>query len=244
MLPTRPFKSAHWTITVVFVLAWTFSLIWDSRSCGNGSLYGETALATATIFVSLWTNHIQCGFNAEPRAILRIVGGCLYDILTLFLICLVLSFPVFMLSPIYDCMTPRAYSTVLLREGSALKQEIERRASQNHGLVGVGAGLTVAVEREGDVGVVLRDGTIVLANATAMIILEPSYKDSLVTWSCQGYPSRNVPVECRRPSSTSVPVRQKIWARIHGGRHVGRKQPFGGASPMLPLAARFLEWTG
>jgi hypothetical protein len=163
------------------------------------SVHVITVLATATICVVLWANHLRYAPIKRMGDIGRIFGGATYDLVLLVLAFTVIVIPLAVLTPTYECMTDRQKVSMLLASSSTLKQAITERIQENHTLSHTGSGLTITPNNHVSGGLVTADGTIIIASndPPAVIILTPALHGTEVQWQCQGFPPAQVPSMCR-----------------------------------------------
>ena len=193
----RPLSGAHWSLLVVLVLLWEFT-IWG-ESCREGPYNFEVALLTATICTALWINHIQVGPILQARAVARIAGGALYDLLSFALVLIVAAIPIVIFLPTYSCYTPRSKVSEIVLYASSFKTEITQRALKTKSLANVGIGMQVLPSRRVKGGMVTKDGVIIVTSEDppAVVILTPDIQGGEIKWQCRGYPTKYMPAMCR-----------------------------------------------
>ncbi len=193
----RPFSSAHWSLLVALVVAWCFLLF--GAPCRTSPRYWEVALFTLTVCIALWTSHVRPRSTSGWRKVGGIVlrAGC--DLLLLVVLVVACCLPLAMLTPTYDCMTPKRRASVLILSASSARVQIAERVAQSHTLRGAGAGVSVAIGEGAKAATVTEDGVIVVAgdDPVAVAIFQPSLVDGKISWSCKGFPSSLMPSSCR-----------------------------------------------
>lgn len=205
----RPMASAPVALFVGIVLIWVGMAfgpgLWSCEA--QPSVHGITVLATATICVVFWVNHLRYAPIKRMGDIGRIFGGATYDLVLLVLAFTMIVIPLAVLTPIHECMTDRQKVSVLLANSLNLKQAITERIQATHTLSHAGSGLTITPNNHISDGLVTADGTIVIASndPPAVIILTPALHGTEVRWQCQGFPRAHVPFMCRVSAVAATP---------------------------------------
>jgi type IV pilus assembly protein PilA len=179
------------------VALWEFVLL--GQQCKEGPYYFEGALATSTIFIALWTNHLRAAPLQNARSVARIVGGTLFDLLSFALLLIVIAIPFTFFLPTYQCYTSRARVLEAIVIASSLKTEITQRALAKKSLVNVGVGMQMAPAGRVKGGMVTREGVIivVIEEPVAVVVLAPKMEGEEVKWECHGFPAKHMPAACR-----------------------------------------------
>jgi hypothetical protein len=176
------------------ILAW--ALMWSTSPCKEESYYLEVLLATATITLSLWVSHLRNGPVNTWLGYAKVIGGAGYDLIMLLGCLLLIAIPLAIVTPAYQCYTPRAKVSEMLAYGAAARHEIDERIENGVSLKDAVTDMTIELSGSLAWGTVTSDGVIILAreDPVALIILEPSPRDKGV----KGFPNAIVPAECRR----------------------------------------------
>lgn len=192
----RPFANLHWVLLAILILLWEFSVF--GQPCKEGPRYFEVALASTTVCLALFANYDWTNTPKEWRILAKGLLRTFYDLLGLVVLLIIVAIPIAILTPIYDCYTPRARVGALIMQISPIREEIRARILQNKSVSNAGAGLKVKAEGQIKAGFVTRDGAIVAASEmpAAVIMLTPDIVDGTVTWKCTGYPIKVMPMEC------------------------------------------------
>ncbi len=193
---SRPFQGAHWLLPVILVVAWVFVSV---TPCKEPPYYFEASLVTASIFLSLWVSHLRASSEPDWRRIVSVAGGALYDLLTIFILSIFVVLAITIVSPIYDCYTPRAKVTEMILTASALRGDIDAHFVQNKTLRDSGLGLVVHPSGRTKAGLVTNDGTIIAIgeDPPAVVLLQPTVIQGQISWRCQGFPAKIMPNVCR-----------------------------------------------
>ena len=193
----RPFSNAHWLLLAALIVVWELAL-W-AQPCNEPPYYFEIVLVTVTVCISLWLSHLRVAPILTWRGGVKVITGAIYDLTLFFLLWVVVSMPIAVAMPTYQCYTNRAKVSELILSAYTMRSAIERRAAQTQSLNGVGAGLRVELGRRTKGGLVTNDEIIIVASddPPAVAILQPSFIEGKITWSCLGFPTKHMPGICR-----------------------------------------------
>jgi Tfp pilus assembly major pilin PilA len=180
----------------ILVLILTF---WVREPCTASPFYFETVLATFIVCVVMWSNHLRLAPIHHWQSVAKVVLSSVYDLILLIFLFILISIPVAVITPAYQCYTPRAKVSELIMSASLARQEIENRAKKTNSLQGVGIGLQIAPDRRAKAGAVTNDGIIVAVSEDppAVVILSPTLDRGTISWKCLGFPTKYMPQPCR-----------------------------------------------
>jgi type IV pilus assembly protein PilA len=107
--------------------------------------------------------------------------------------------------PAYQDYTIRAKVSELILAGSGFRTTITEKAQVDSTLASSGVGVTVVATGRISGGSVTDAGVITIAGSTAAtsvgavvtLVLNPTFTNGSVTWSCSGTPSKYFPASCR-----------------------------------------------
>ena len=193
----RPFAAAHWSLLALLVAAW--AVLGLAEPCRTAPFYAELSLATLTVCLALWANHVARAPLRSQADLCNVVLRSIYDVLTLATLLFVLSIAGSMVMPHFECYTDRARVSEMLLSASPLRESIKDRALAQGTLAHAGQGLKVARMGLVSGGLVTEDGVIVIAGEKplAVMFLTPTLQASQVVWTCVGYPAPSMPAPCR-----------------------------------------------
>jgi hypothetical protein len=193
----RPLAAFRWPLVVILAVPWLILIF--AQSCREAPAYPEVTLATATICIALWANHARSGPATSLRVVGKIVGFAVYDLVSLALLLLLLAVPLAVVFPHYDCYTPRAKMSEVFLSASPIRNEIGERFARTKTLRDVAIDLRITPTRRVAGGYVTADGVILLASEDppAIVIFMPQTNGSTLTWKCQGFPRKVMPLPCR-----------------------------------------------
>jgi len=187
----------RWPLIVALVASWLVLLF--AQDCRETPLYPEVVLATATICITFWANHVRSDPTTGLRSVGRIIGFAIYDLISLAGLVFVLAIPLAIVIPHYDCYTPRAKVSEVILAASPIRNEINERFTHNRTLRDVGVGLQVTPSKRVAGGFVTTDGIIVLMSEDppAVVVIQPQSVEGQITWKCRGSPLKIMPTLCR-----------------------------------------------
>ncbi|MDB5807081.1 MAG: hypothetical protein JWN73_4403 [Betaproteobacteria bacterium] len=198
----RPFAAAHWSLLLVLVVMWEALLLRDV--CAGPPFYAKAALATATLALALWSNHLARAPLRSLRALAAVALRSAYDLLALGLLLLLLALPGFFLLPAAQCYSDRGYVVEVLASATPLREAVAARALAAGSLAHSGAGLKVGRVSLGagvivGGGLVLEDGMIIVVGEkpAVALALTPTLTAGRVEWTCSGFPQQAMPAACR-----------------------------------------------
>ncbi len=180
-------------LPVSLILLWEYS--WYLRRCVEAPRYYEIVLATVTICLALWTNHLRAGHVQTLRTAGRILGGALADLLLLFVLVMLFGIP----APAVTCASPqKLWGLRMYSATDEVRGVIATRILQRHSVSGVGNGLHLEVATWAKTAVITGEGMIVVASddPPAMLVLRPVLAEGKVNWTCVGTPTQYVARPC------------------------------------------------
>jgi type IV pilus assembly protein PilA len=195
--PTRPFSNAHWTLMVALLALWEFAIL--GQPCKEGPYYFEVSLLAGTMCIAFWIADLRKGVLVGWRRIPRVLTLVLYDLCAFLLILVLVTLPIAVICPAYQCYTPRVKVSEIVLYGSSFRQAITERAEKQHSLKDTGRGLTVNPRGRVSGGYVSPNGIIVVTSddPPAIVVLQPSMENTSVKWTCTGFPLKWMPGSCR-----------------------------------------------
>jgi hypothetical protein len=196
----RPLAEAHWSLPCLVVitgLALTFA-----QPCRSGPYYAEVAWAVLVACIVLWTNHVRRAPLNGLRVALRVLTGAAVDGAKLLLIWFLAAFPLAVITPTYQCYTDRAKAAEVLLAGVSMRDEVAANVQATGTTTGAGRGIRFTPTGRVGAGFVSEDGNVVLIGSDPPVafLMTPSLKQGAVTWRCQGFPEKSVPMMCRGPA--------------------------------------------
>lgn len=183
---------------LLFLLgAWVVDFFVFVCSESHGSFY---ILATATLCILGWANHIRLGAIEHLKDFGKWIAGLLFDLLLLILLGVVCTMALLLFFPAYQCYGSRAKVAEALMGVASLKNEITDRAEKAGSLGDAGKSLAVPQSKRIAGGMVSPDGQIfvILEDPPAVFTLVPAMRAGRIEWSCEGYPVKYMPAPCRK----------------------------------------------
>jgi len=178
---------------ILLAVVWAVVLV--ALACHEKRELALMALATFTLTIAFWSSHSRVGPVANLALLARVLAGGAWEIIiqSLFLL------PVLFLIPLYSCYTDRSKASEVLSGLQGAKIAVAERALQSGTVANSGEGVVIAPFGRLKLGRVLPDGTIVAAaeDPPVVFILQAKLSGGEVSWSCQGFPSKSVPTQCR-----------------------------------------------
>ncbi len=157
-------------------------------------------LATATLCILGWANHICLGAIEHLKDLGKWIAGILFDLLLLVLLYAMCILALSLFLPAYQCYGSRAKVAEALMGVAFLKNEITDRAEKAGFLSDAGRSLAVPQNKQIAGGMVSPDGQIfvVLEDPPAVFTLVPAMRAGRIEWSCEGYPIKYMPAPCHK----------------------------------------------
>jgi len=195
----RPLANAHWLLLAVLIALGILMLLYMDSSCIATSTNLIYAWITFAVLVLAWSNHLMVHPLDNIEKILKFTGYFLQDFCVFLLLAFLVSLPLAIILPTYDCITPRVKAGEIILSASMARTEIADRFAQSHTLEGSGVG--VRVEEFGRLAYtrVMPEGTIILVgkDPAIAVVFEPFLQKGKLEWKCKGYPENAVPASCR-----------------------------------------------
>ena len=193
----RPLAGSHWSLPAVLLVVGVLLLL--AQPCKRGPYYVEYIAIAVTVCLALWSNHVARAPVQSAHGAALIVGRALYDFVLLVGLLLLVSFPIAIFLPAYQCYTDRARASEVLLMGSFMRAEIEARAAKLGTLTGAGRGLEITPTGRTRAELVANDGVIVVVGEDPPVVfmLSPTLSGGAVIWKCLGFPEKAVPMTCR-----------------------------------------------
>jgi hypothetical protein len=193
----RPLRSAHWILPVLLVAGPLALLI--AKPCREGPFYLDVFVATSFLIAVVWANHVAVAPVRTWRSALAVTAGSLKDFLLLLVALILLSIPVAILMPAYQCYTDRAKAAEVILAGAALRAEVEKKALAQRSLTGSGRGVVFPPSGRAQWGLVTDQGQIVVVGEDPPVAftLTPSLEGGSISWTCRGFPEKFAPKLCR-----------------------------------------------
>ena len=193
-----PLAAFRWPLKLALIAPWVV-LNFLANSCEQQPSQYGVALLTATVCIVLWANHLAVAPVRRFRDAIRLVGISLYDLIALVTMSVVISLPIWIFTPIYQCYTPRAKASEVVLAASSYRSVISDRFEQAHSLRDIGKGIAVIPAGRVKKGLVTSDGVIVVASddPSVVVFLTPEVLGGKLNWRCSGWPQKIMPMLCR-----------------------------------------------
>lgn len=156
-------------------------------------------MISLTVCLAAWVAHLRVHPVNGWRSVALVVGGALYDLILLFLTIIIITIPIFIFLPTYQCYTSRHKISELIVAASSNRDEIVERFTTQKTLSNIGSSLEIKTGGRVKSGVVTPDGVVILASEDppAVVLLIPSIAESGLKWKCIGFPSKFMPQSCK-----------------------------------------------
>ena len=163
------------------------------------------ALVTATVFIALWSNHLNMGSVKNWRDGAHLLWLTTGNLLRFFMLALFFCLPSFVAMPSYGCYEERLRASSFLAYSTSIKLEIQKRAEKQKSLMNTGINLAgpdelakLAHTRISLDGVI----TVIGKEVPVVLVLTPRWNTATerVQWNCFGTPTKDVPPPCRSAS--------------------------------------------
>ncbi len=193
----RPLPTTHWSLPLAIVGA--ALLLAFAQSCREGPWYPELTWALLSCAFVLWANHLVVAPVRMARQWGQIVIGSCKDALLLLLWFVLAGIPLAIITPAYQCYTPRAKVIEVVLAASTLRSQVEENARASGKLDDSGRGIAFHPSGRSVAGFVTRDGEVIAIgdDPPVVIVLSPQFAENSVKWECRGYPEKIVPMSCR-----------------------------------------------
>lgn len=193
----KPLPTAHWSLPAMIVgvaLLLTFG-----QPCREGPWYPELSWVLLTSAAVLWANHLAEAPVSAFKQIGRVLLGSCRDALLMVLWFVLAAIPLAIVTPTYQCYTPRAKVSEVVLAASTLRSQVEENARARGTLDGSGQGLMFSPSGRTVAGFVAGGGEIIAIgdDPPVVIVLSPKSVESSIKWECRGYPPKIVPMSCR-----------------------------------------------
>jgi type IV pilus assembly protein PilA len=193
----RPLPGAHWSLPVAIVSS--ALLIIFAQPCREGPWYAELSWLLLSSSFVVWSNHVSAATVHGFRQLRSIAVGTLKDAGLLLAWLVVVGIPLGIVTPMYQCYTPRAKVSEVVLAASELRTQIGERAQAKGTLDGAGHGLKFTPSGRVVAGYVAAGGEIAMVgdDPPVLVVFTPRLLDGSVKWECRGYPKKIVPTPCR-----------------------------------------------
>lgn len=193
----RPLQTAHWSLP--FVIVGAALLLAFAQPCREGPWYPELMWALLSSSFVLWANHLAVAPVLVLKQLVQILIGCCKDALLLLLWFVLAGIPLAIVTPAYQCYTPRAKVSEVVMAASAVRSQVEDIVRTRGKLDDSGRGIEFRPSGRTVAGFVTRDGEVIAIgdDPPVVIVLRPTLIENSVKWECHGYPEKIVPTSCR-----------------------------------------------
>jgi type IV pilus assembly protein PilA len=174
-------------------------LLTFGQPCREGPWYPELSWVLLTSAAVLWANHLAEAPVSAFKQIGRVLLGSCRDALLMVLWFVLAAIPLAIVTPTYQCYTPRAKVSEVVLAASTLRSQVEENARARGTLDGSGQGLMFSPSGRTVAGFVAGGGEIIAIgdDPPVVIVLSPKSVESSIKWECRGYPPKIVPMSCR-----------------------------------------------
>lgn len=212
--PTSSAKPSHrfWAafpnvpLVVLVALFLGYNLVWWTLvRCFPKLPYFVGALITATVFIALWSNHLNMRPVKNWRDGAHLLWLTAGNLLRFSLLALFFSLPSVFAMAGYACYEERNQASSFLAYSMSLQRDIGNRAEKQKSLINTGINLAgpdelakLAHTSISPDGVI----TVIGKKVPVVLVLTPRWNTATerVQWNCLGTPIKDMPPPCRSAS--------------------------------------------
>jgi len=187
------------------VIPWALLLFGEialSPNCRpiHPTYYGFAVIATATVFVVLWANHVRL-IRDGAGGLAKLLGAAALNLLQVLFLSAVLAIALWLatLGSIIDCWPRRELVLQAMQAALPVRASVEERFARAGTLKDIGVGLKVRKADGSSRVYVTPDGIVVISveEFPATVMYEPVIHNGKLQWRCRGLPEKAMPGSCR-----------------------------------------------